>query len=224
MSVGETTNPNIEMEKNKDGAIDKDTFWYDDMYILFDDLQSFYPTEEMDFDARLNAIMRMAIYAGVILTLLTANYLFLFIPIGVSLFTITLYNKFRTNFENFFSEVANKQCTVPTDDNPFMNFNQITDDRCRTPACASFNNTLLKKDIEEKFQVGLYRDATDIYGKENNQREYYTMPCTTAVNDQTAFAKWCYETGPTCKENGIKCAPEYSYTNPQQVFAQQDIK
>ena len=36
------------------------------------------------------------------------------------------------------------------------------------------------------------------------------MPSTTMPNDQTAFAKWCYNTGPTCKERTLYCAPIYT--------------
>ena len=31
------------------------------------------------------------------------------------------------------------------------------------------------------------------------------MPVTNVYNDQTEFAKWLYDTGPTCKENTINC-------------------
>ena len=32
------------------------------------------------------------------------------------------------------------------------------------------------------------------------------MPSTTLPNNQTEFAKWCYNTGPTCKDQNIQCA------------------
>ena len=78
----------------------------------------------------------------------------------------------------------------------------------------------------DKFGYNLYRDVGDLYGKNNSQRQYYTMPATTMPNDQTAFAKWCYNTGPTCKERGLYCAPIYSpvkdtnnpYKNTPQQF------
>ena len=31
------------------------------------------------------------------------------------------------------------------------------------------------------------------------------MPVTNVHNNQTDFAKWLYDRGPTCKENTIKC-------------------
>ncbi len=109
-------------------------------------------------------------------------------------------------------------CVEPTTDNPFMNFNNITDDRDRPPACKSFDNDVVKKKIEENFNYNLYRDVGDLYSKNNSQREFYTMPNTKSVNDQNSFARWLYETGPTCKEDGIKCAPEWSPIETDQIF------
>ena len=68
--------------------------------------------------------------------------------------------------------------------------------------------TLRTKTIEDKFGYNLYRDVGDLYGKSNSQREFYTMPATTIPNNQTACAKWLYNTGPTCKEKSIYCTPE----------------
>ena len=47
---------------------------------------------------------------------------------------------------------------------------------------------------------------SDIFGKNNSQRQFYTMPVTTIPNNQTQFANWLYKTEPTCKENnGESC-------------------
>ena len=65
---------------------------------------------------------------------------------------------------------------------------------------------MLKKDIEQNFNHNLYRDVSDLYGKSNSQRQYYTTPNTQIPNDQTSFAKWCYGTPATCKEgNNLQC-------------------
>ena len=37
-------------------------------------------------------------------------------------------------------------------------------------------------------------------------RQFYTMPVTDVVNDQTGFAKWLYDRGPSCKQGAVeKC-------------------
>ena len=45
-----------------------------------------------------------------------------------------------------------------------------------------------------------------IFNKENSQREFYTMPDNSIMNDSIKFAEWCYKTPPTCKDgNAIQC-------------------
>jgi len=89
-----------------------------------------------------------------------------------------------------------------------MNANLITDKRDREPACQYYDNIELAEEVENNFSTNLYRDVSDLYGKNNNQRQYYTMPSTTIPNDQTSFARWCYLSPPTCKEDSIRCVPE----------------
>lgn len=199
-------------------------FWYDDYKVLFENLDEFYPSYDMSLVDKLNAIMRLALYIGIILTLITFNYLYLYIPVGIGLFTVFIYRIQKDNVEKFFSDYDRlvcgdgEPCVKPTTDNPFMNFNNITDDRYRAPACNSFDNDVVKEKIEENFNYNLYRDVGDLYSKNNSQREFYTMPNTQATNDQTSFARWCFGTGPTCKEDGIKCAAEWSPIETDQIF------
>ena len=61
--------------------------------------------------------------------------------------------------------------------------------------------------IEKYFDNGLYRDVNDIFGKDNSQRQFFTVPGRGILNDQGGFANWLYGTPPTCKEgNGLQCA------------------
>ena len=47
---------------------------------------------------------------------------------------------------------------------------------------------------------------TDIFGKENSQRQFFSVPGRGGVPDQSAFAHWLYRTPDTCKEgNGLAC-------------------
>ena len=53
----------------------------------------------------------------------------------------------------------------------------------------------------------LFRDVNDLFGKNNSQRQFYTVPGNSIPNDQDTFAKWLYATPKTCKEgNGLQCA------------------
>ena len=202
----------------QDSAPDKvigDNFWFNDSKILFreDRLTEFYPSYDMTLIEKLNAIARLSIYLSVVLFLGTQNYLYLYIFIIILAFTIFIYNNQKNNMEMYFNSynsilnqhnkriLEKKNCTEPTNNNPFMNFNIITD----------------------KFNHNLYRDVSDLYGKNNSQRQYYTMPSTTLPNNQTEFAKWCYNTGPTCKEDTIKCATQWELFSPNQTISYQDL-
>lgn len=208
-----------------EGKVLSDPFWLQDYTILFrkDRMHHFFPTYEMTFVEKLNAITRLAIYLGVVLYIVSQNYNWLYITLLVPIFSIFLFKTQQESLETYLNqsddsienvinenELMKKPSVTPTVNNPFMNANLITDDRTRAPATPSWNNEGVKKEIEEKFNYNLYRDAGDLYGRNNSQREFYTMPCTTIVNDQTAFAKWLYSTpSATCKENTTKCASWY---------------
>jgi hypothetical protein len=200
-----------------------DPFWYDDYKILFykERLTSFFPTMNMTFIEKLNAIFRMSIYLSIILYLVTSNYLYLYIMIIVGGFTVFIYYNQRQNLEMYFNsdknsdqnifqkDIIDKQNNIkPTVENPFMNINLITDDKTLPAPPSSWNDEDIQKEIEDKFGYNLYRDVGDLYGKSNSQREFYTVPNAKIPNDQTSFAKWCYGTTKTCKESSIYCAPE----------------
>jgi hypothetical protein len=99
-----------------------------------------------------------------------------------------------------------------------MNYNIITDFPKREPACPSWDNREVREEITDKFNYNLYRDVSDLYGKSNSQRQYYTMPSTTNPNNQTMFAKWCFNTGSTCKEDTIRCVPQYTFFETGEDF------
>jgi hypothetical protein len=208
--------------------INTDKFWFDDPKVLIqqDRLSHFFPTTQMNMIEKLNAIARLGIYMSIVLILLTkkTNYIYISIAaLGITLFMykankddLELYLN-NNNANNDFVEksLLQKERTEPTVNNPFMNINLITDDKDRSKAKPTWDDPNTKKTVEEKFNYNLYRDVSDLYGKSNSQRQFYTAPSTTIPNDQTAFAKWCFNTGPTCKEKGVNCAPRYSPNTSQ---------
>ena len=73
---------------------------------------------------------------------------------------------------------------------------------------------ILKKknseEIEQHFNKGLFKDVSDLYGKNNSQRQFFTMPNTNEYGvkngDTVKFANWLYNNGEsTCKEDTSKC-------------------
>lgn len=119
------------------------------------------------------------------------------------------------NIEKLENTTKNKdisECTKPTIANPFGNFTMADmmtlDDNGnivdKQPACDP-NNPEIKELIDESFNNNLYKDVSDVFGKTNSQRNYFSMPWTTIVNDQDSFARWLYLSPKTCKEDQDNC-------------------
>ena len=208
---------------NNDTNIYGNNIWFKDYKILFDktQLSKFIPTVNMTNIEKLNACFRLSIYLGIALFLFTGKSEYLLIIILVALFTYFIYNYQKDNMELFFNSFNNSNFNKiqkslmkeeskiePTVNNPFMNIDLIADDKTKKAAPISWNDKEIKEKIEDKYNYNLYRDVGDLYGKSNSQRQFYTMPSTTIPNNQTSFAKWCYSTGPTCKETSVYCAPQ----------------
>ena len=176
-----------------------DKFWFEDPSILIkeDRLHEFIPIKDMTTIEKLNAVMRLTIIASVVLSLINKTYIYLYSIILVGFFSVLTYNFQKENLTNVFTKK-----TIPTKENPFMNYNYISDARNKPK---SVKQDTVKKEINDFFNKNLYRDVSDLYQKNNSQRQFYTMPCTDIVNEQTKFAKWLYYTDETCKEKGIKC-------------------
>jgi hypothetical protein len=62
-------------------------------------------------------------------------------------------------------------------------------------------------DLDAFFRVQWSSDPTDVFGKTQSQRMFYTTPNTTIPNDQGSYQDWLYKIpGLTCKEgNGDAC-------------------
>ena len=207
----------------------RDLFWYDDPTILIatDRLDEFFPSKPMTIEEQLNATIRLLSYISIILTVYSGNINYIYIPIFGLIITYLIYkhskdksiNKVKK--EDFVSNYNhNKNYVLPTIDNPFMNVQ--FDDYIKNPNREALNklnnykNPKLDNLIEQKFNYNLYKDVSDIFDKNNSQRQFYTMPVTTIPNEQTLFAKWLYNTPPTCKENnGNQCVANNFYNLKQ---------
>uniref|UniRef100_A0A6C0C534 Minor capsid protein P9 transmembrane helices domain-containing protein n=1 Tax=viral metagenome TaxID=1070528 RepID=A0A6C0C534_9ZZZZ len=203
-------------------------FWINDLSIIFskNHFLEVIPMSGMKFNSKLNAIFRLSIYYFIIVTLMKKNINNIVVPIFVGILTILLYNYYKNihnisesndnnvnNVNNNLNISSNNNsgvqgCKMPTKDNPFMNptFMDYTTGNMEQ-SCSSYNNSVIRELERVNYQDGLYTDQFDIYGKEHGNRQFYTMPVNSIVNDQGSFAEWCYSRPPTCKEgNGIQCS------------------
>ena len=195
----------------------KDEFWYNDPLILINKnrLDEFFPTYDMTLEEQLNAFTRLLFYISVSLFLFRKNINYIYILIFGLVFTFLIYkysgnNPLKTSIENFYPNYKkNVKYVKPTINNPFMNIEH--DDYIKNPnreaisKLNNYNNIEINNLIDKKFNFNLYKDVSDIFGKNNSQRQFYTMPVTTIPNKQTKFANWLYNNPENCKINTNDC-------------------
>ena len=132
------------------------------------------------------------------------------------IFAYTPYQRANINHETGKINDLETECRIPNKDNPFMNptLSDYGSDKPPLPkSCPSYNNVGVQRRVEELFNEDLYRDVNDIFGKNNSQRQFYTVPGNQIPNDQHSFANWLYGTPSTCKEgNGIACLSDMGTT------------
>jgi len=100
--------------------------------------------------------------------------------------------------------------TMPTAKNPFMNV--LIDElkyNPKRPAAASVLDPQMRNTMDDFFRTEFYSDPTDVFGKNQGQRQFITMPSTSIPNDVDSFQNWLYRIpGKTCKEGGREaCLP-----------------
>lgn len=126
----------------------------------------------------------------------------------------TLKENFETNVpvnEKVLPEqVIGDKVTYPTAKNPFMNVlvNEIKYNPYRSKAASVFSPEV-SVGLEDFFKTQFINDPTDVFGKSQSQRQFYTTPSTTVPNDQDSYQNWLYRIpGKTCKEGGREaCLP-----------------
>jgi len=200
--------------------------WTEKISILYEKKYLFevIPNKNFDFNRKLNSLLRLSIYYSTIIYLFDRKKSNMFyIPFVVAIITYVLSRKYKETFlnitnANLMNDLKTGEdlvkdlsgaCKTPSKDNPFMNpeIYDYNTQNMGTPACTSYNNKGLQNITENIFNDELYRDVNDIFGKNNSQRQFYTVPGNSIPNDQDTFAKWLYARPSSCKEgNGLQCA------------------
>ena len=200
-------------------------FWYNQPNVLYEknSLFEIFPVKEYDMTRKLNAIVRFSIYYSIIVYVYKKDANIFGVPLLALVVTYLIYkNSSSVQKDTFITKLKNDTmplqdiptqehnigCQLPTKDNPFMNtpFFDVAADKELPSSCTSYDNKGVQRQIEKKFETGLYRDYTDIFGKNNSQRQFFSVPGRDGIPDQSAFAHWLYRTPSTCKEgNGLAC-------------------
>lgn len=193
--------------------------WYEDVVHFLlnpDSMTRFIPDSNHTLVENLNACMRFAIYLTILLLIIKRDQhmLAIMIVVGVITSMVYLYDKSQlASKQELFDKLglekdkrSKEVCMRPSPENPFMNV-AITDytDFPNRPRACDITRKSTKRQVADMFNNGLYRDVDDIFNKKASDRQFYTMPNTMIPNNQQAFAEWCFKTGKTCKEDGVKC-------------------
>ena len=174
--------------------------WYEDLNVIIQEPLQFIPSNELDENKKINAFFRLGLYLSILIVASGISQKYLCIPI-----LLVLISLFLGKTEKFSVESKDEKCYRPTTSNPFMNF--TLEDYYKNPNRPK-NCPIdeVRQDMKAKFRNRrIVPDPADIFGQSVSDRNFYTMPSTRIVNDQTGFAKWCYGDMGKCKSFGIGC-------------------
>lgn len=147
---------------------------------------------------QLNRAMRFAAYFAVMLLLLGRASAAALALLLTAVFTYIVWSA-----ESSREGLAQEACRRPTAHNPFMN--PLVYDDPKQPGACDVADPQVRRESKRHFESNLYRDVSDVFHRVASDRQYYTVPVTTTPNDQTRFARWLYDAGPTCKEDPRRC-------------------
>ena len=176
--------------------------WYNNPKILLNNLDHFFPNKNLTRHETINACARFAIYYGILVILLNDDMKWL--AVSVIILLISLFLGTSEHFSSVDSDIDGRKCTMPTKENPFMNYTvgDLIENSGRPPACKYDD---VKQDMRKKFKSKLHSDANDMWGVNISDRNFYTMPNTAIVNDQVGFAQSLLGISGQCKSYGENC-------------------
>jgi hypothetical protein len=184
-------------------------FWLDNLNELFNPI--LYPNVNMTIDEKINAIIRLILFTGIIATLIFNDSRYILFIFIIMLISILIYNyqiDKNKRIEKYLNDndldiINNEKCIKPTQENPFMNPSLIGNNKYKS---CSIENEKIKGDIDYYFNNNVFRETDDLYDKSLLDRQFYTVPSTTIPNNREVFTSWLYDRGPSCKENnGEQC-------------------
>lgn len=184
-------------------------FWTNDLTILLNKYNlSFWPTESMAMEEKLNAITRLIIILTVAGYIITQNLNFVGVGALTVLLIVVYYNTNKGTKEQF-EKQNSKHHTVPTATNPMMNvlLPEINGNPNRKSALKSYLHDT-EKNINQKVKQGISKNVDpSIFKGINNElefeysmRNFYTTANTTIPNDQEGFGEFCYGNMISAKE------------------------
>ena len=168
-------------------------FWINDPTILLNKYNlTFWPTDSMLMNEKLNAITRLVVLLGVTGFIATQNLNFIWITI-ITLVCIVAYHTSKPQTKENFEKQNFIKHTTPTDKNPLMNvlLPEINGNSNRKPALKSYLpetekiiNDKVKEQVTKRLDERLFKGINNELDLEYSMRNFYTTASTNFPNDQ----------------------------------------
>lgn len=173
--------------------------WTQDVSLLYTETQlwPYYVNSRVE---KINAMARFLVYYGVMLSILKKDFQFVLIALVTAWFLTLTWPKEKKKTSPLQKVPQNNIQVCPkvtvhnSMGNPVLGVHtNVENHGCRVDP----------EEVNRAFLHNLPLDHWDIYGKNNSQRQFYTVP----VNDQTAFAKALYDPDivMTCEKTQKAC-------------------
>jgi len=145
---------NVNNNNNSNNINKEDKIWFHDIEILIhrDKLDKYLPTRDMTYAQKSNSLVRLSIYVGIIFSILSKNYLYLYIPIGIMAFTYVMFLLRKVDDDN---------------NNKIKNILNITDNSNLG------DNSNLKNHLSLNQRNNNKSNFKDTYDESLNQRHYH---------------------------------------------------
>jgi hypothetical protein len=218
---------NNTMDENTQN-VEKVDIWYETPNVLLTNINEILPLNTMNFNQKINALVRLVILLTILAYFFGQNVKYLFSG-ALSLVFIYAYSFYCNNegFELYKDYIAENDLDnpdvfqPPTSSNPFSNLliSDIKYNPKKKPGLPAYKpeieeeiNNNVKESIQEmnpdfpNINDRLFKNLGDELEFEQSMRQFYSNPSTTLPNDQTAFANFCYGNMTSCKEgNPFAC-------------------
>ncbi len=181
-------------------ALQSDPFWIQQPYVLIEPSRwvEFWPTGDMTTAEKLNALSRLALFAGIIGSIVTKSPRALYWTIAILVLLVIIdathsqpqiapvqtLESMNVNDDPQFTT----DCQLPTKENPFMNY-LLFGNPDQPPACRGPG---VDKVALNLFNDTLFRNVDDLYGRNEHWRDFYTQPSTVNPNDRESFLRWLF--------------------------------
>lgn len=184
--------------------------WYRYPGVLVRNPLEFFPSRGMGPARRLNSMVRFVTYATLCISYYRSDPVLLGMGLAVILVLSIVFGvpqsvehpNCKRNPKTGQCAPETDTCTMPTEDNPFMNVLAHEYGKNKPDACPTTTATL--KSSSELFDRGLPREVSDVYRNRASDRQFVTMPVAgnNGTPDTLAFRNFLFsETakGPKCK-------------------------